>query len=498
MASRGISRKMEVRLHGKSSTTMKEIDSLLDRVRNIMRQDTGLNGDAQRIEQLAWMIFLKIVSDKEMDRRDSDPTYIPLLEDRFMWSNWTGVEARKSPAGLPKFIDNELFPGLRNLKKRYKNSDQYPLAHIISEVFGGNNYMKNGKIILKVIDRLNQVDFHKTKDRHDFGILYELMLQELQSAGKSGEFYTPRAITHFIAKITSPMPGEKILDPSCGTGGYLIAALNELKSRDAEHFNFQETAHNLIGWEYKPLPYVLAITNLILHDIDKPRIEFRDSLSRAISNIPPNEKYDLILANPPFGSFVSEDCEKNFPEGYRTKESSILFLQLAMHLLKDGGRAGMVMPDSALTGDGARSRVRMRLLTEFDLHTIIRLPNSVFQPYATVATNLLFFTKGKPTKDLWFYELEVPEGRKSYSKTYPIQYKEFELILDWWHNRNEGPFSWKVSIDELEKNNWNLDMQNPAKEYNFQDTELDEIVKRLEIDLENLIRDFNAFRDELK
>lgn len=477
---------------------MKEIDNLLDRVRNIMRQDTGLNGDAQRIEQLAWMIFLKIVSDKEQDRQKADVNYRSILDHRFHWENWTGEEARKEPALLPKFIENELFPGLRNLKSKYPDSEQYPLAAIISEVFEGNNYMKDGKTILKVIDRLNQVDFHKTKDRQDFGILYELMLQELQSAGKSGEFYTPRAITRFIAKVTAPMQGEKILDPSCGTGGYLIAALNELREREPEHFDLQLASGNLIGWEYKPLPYLLANTNLILHDIEKPSIYFQDSLARELSTIPETGSINLVLANPPFGSLISEDYEKNFPEGFRTRESSILFLQLTMHMLKESGRAGIVMPDSALAGDGVRARVRKKLLTECNLHTIIRLPNSVFQPYASVATNLLFFKKGEPTREIWYYELEVPSGKKSYTKTNPIQYSEFEPILEWWYDRKEGPFSWKVSIEEIEKSNWSLDLRNPMKSYEFEEADLNEIIRRLDINLEKLIQEFSELRDEFK
>jgi type I restriction enzyme M protein len=477
---------------------MKEIGSLLDSVRNIMRQDTGLNGDAQRIEQLAWMIFLKIFSDKEQERRKANPAYESVLEEQYRWENWTKSAGKGNPADIPRFIENELFPELRKLKNKSWNAIQYQKALIVSEVFEGNNYMKDGKNILKVIEKLNQVNFHKAKERHDFGALYELMLQELQSAGKSGEFYTPRAITRFIAKVLTPKQGESILDPSCGTGGYLIAALNEMKARDPKTFNEQIVAEHLEGWEYKPLPYLLAITNLILHDIEIPFVKFWDSLARPLDQIPPAERYHLILANPPFGGLVSEDHEKNFPEGFRTRESSILFLQLIIHLLEQGGRAGIVMPDNALVGEGVKLRVRKKLLSECNLHTIIRLPNSVFQPYASVSTNLMFFEKGNSTKEIWYYELGVPKGKKAYSKSNPILYSEFEPILAWWNNRVESPDSWRISIEEIEQNNWNLDIPNPSKGHPIEDEDISEIVKRLEIDLQQIVRGFSELRDEIK
>ncbi len=263
--------------------------------------------------------------------------------------------------------------------------------------------MKSGINIRKVLNKLNELDFNIAKERHAFGEVYESILKDLQSAGKSGEFYTPRAITSFITEMINPKLGEKILDPSCGTAGYLTSAIEHLKSQANSVEERQSIQENVVGWEYKPLPYLLATTNLILHDIELPKITFRDSLDQPLSNYKDKDRVDVILANPPFGGIVANNNEKNFPQNFRTKESADLFLVLMIHLLKNGGRAGIVLPDGSLTGEGVKQRVRQKLLEECNLHTIIRLPNSVFKPYATVATNLLFFEKGKRTEEIWFY-----------------------------------------------------------------------------------------------
>jgi len=289
------------------------------------------------------------------------------------------------------------------------------------------------------------------------------ILKELQSAGKSGEFYTPRAITEFICEMINPQLGEKILDPSCGTGGYLTAAIEHLKKQTSNIEALQSIADNIMGWEYKPLPYLLATTNLILHDMDVPNITFRDSLDQPLSAYTEKNRVNVILANPPFGGIVANNNEANFPQNYRTKESADLFLVLMIHLLKHEGRAGIVLPDGSLSGDGVKQRIRERLLTECNLHTIIRLPNSVFQPYAGVATNLLFFTKGEPTKEIWYFEHRLPEGQKAYNKTKPIQVKEFAPIKKWWNNREESEICWKVDIQTIIDRNYDLDIKNPNK-----------------------------------
>lgn len=430
-----------------------------------MWQDTGLNGDAQRIEQLGWMLFLKIFSDKDKELELLDDNYTSPIPDLFHWvkakGNWAGDDEGMTGDELLEFVDRQLFPALRNIDVSTGNRR----ALIVREVFeGNNNYMKSGINIRKVLNKLNEMDFNIAKDRHAFGELYESILKGLQSAGKSGEFYTPRAITSFITEMINPQLGEKILDPACGTGGYLTCAIEHLKLQANSVEERQSIGENIIGWEYKPLPYLLATTNLILHDMEVPNIRFGDALDQPLSNFTEKHRVNAILANPPFGGIVANNNENNFPQNFRTKESADLFLILMIHLLKQGGRAGIVLPDGSLTGDGVKQRVRQKLLEDCNLHTIIRLPNSVFQPYATVATNLLFFTKGTPTKEVWYYEHKLPEGQKAYNKTKPIQAKEFDPIKTWWTDRKESDIAWKVPIQTIIDRNYDLDIKNPTKQ----------------------------------
>ena len=444
---------------------MANLKGILDSIRKIMWTDTGLNGDAQRIEQLGWMLFFKIFSDKDKELEILSDDYVSPIPEELHWDAWAGDDEGITGDELQDFVDNKLFKQLKDLVIPPTNDIQAKRALLVREVFeGNNNYMKSGTNIRKVLNKLNEIDFNTTKDKHAFGELYETILKELQSAGKSGEFYTPRAITEFITEMINPQLGDKILDPACGTGGYLTAAIEHLKKQATSVENRQSIAKNIMGWEYKPLPYLLATTNLILHDMEVPNITFRDSLDKPLSAYTEKNRVNVILANPPFGGIVANNNENNFPQNYRTKESADLFLILMIHLLKQGGRAGIVLPDGSLTGDGVKQRVRQKLLEDCNLHTIIRLPNSVFQPYATVATNLLFFTKGEPTKEVWYYEHRLPEGQKAYSKTRPIQVKEFEPIKKWWNNRKESDIAWKVSIDEIEKRNYDLDIKNPTKQ----------------------------------
>ena len=444
---------------------MANLKGILDSIRKIMWQDTGLNGDAQRIEQLAWMLFFKIFSDKDKELELLDENYESPIPEKFHWDNWAGDDEGMTGDELQAFVDRDLFQAMRNIPITASDDVRNKRAIIVREVFeGNNNYMKSGINIRKVLNKLNEIDFNMAKDRHAFGEIYESILKDLQSAGKSGEFYTPRAITNFITDIINPQMGEKILDPSCGTGGYLTAAIEHLKAQAKNVEERKSIAENVEGWEYKPLPYMLATTNLILHDIEVPRITFRDSLDQPLHNYTEKHRVNAILANPPFGGIVANNNETNFPQNFRTKESADLFLVLMIHLLKKGGRAGIVLPDGSLTGDGVKQRVRQKLLEDCNLHTIIRLPNSVFQPYATVATNLLFFTKGESTKEIWYYEHRLPEGQKAYNKTRPIQEKEFKPIKNWWNDRKESDICWKVSIDEIKKRNYDLDIKNPSKQ----------------------------------
>jgi len=436
------------------------ISGMMKSIRNIMWEDTGLNGDAQRIEQLGWMIFIKVLSDKEKELEIMEDNYKSPLPQKFHWDQWAGDEEGMTGDKLLTFVDQELFPKLKELDV----SDGNKRALIIREVFEGNhNYMKSGINLRRVLNKLNELDFNIAEERHLFGDIYEGILKELQSAGKSGEFYTPRAVTQFITNMINPRLGEKILDPSCGTGGFLTCTIEHLKGQIKRGSQRKILQENVRGWEYKPLPFLLATTNLILHDIEVPTLTYDDSLSRPLNEYRHKDRVDVIVTNPPFGCVVGNGNEKNFPQNFRTKESADLFLVLMINLLKDGGRAGIVLPDGSLTGDGVKQRIREKWLTDCNLHTIVRLPNSVFAPYATVATNLLFFDKGKSTKEVWYYEHRLPEGQKSYSKTKTIKVDEFETIKKWWKKRKESDVVWKVSIDTIKDRGWDLDIKNPNK-----------------------------------
>jgi type I restriction enzyme M protein len=459
---------------------MANLSGIIKSIRDIMWQDNGLNGDAQRIEQLGWMLFLKIFSDKDAELELLDDNYRSPIPPQYQWHNWAANAEGMTGDDLLAFIDRELFPTLRNIA--FVSNRR---ALIVREVFmGNNNYMKSGINLRKVLNKLNELDFNIAKDRHAFGELYEGILKELQSAGKSGEFYTPRAVTQFITDTINPQMGEIVLDPACGTGGFLTCAIEHLRQQTNNVEQLRLLTENIRGWEYKPLPYLLATTNLILHDIEVPNITFRDALDQPLSNYVQKDRVEVILANPPFGGIVANGNESNFPQNFRTKESADLFLIMMIHLLKKDGRAGIVLPDGSLTGEGVKQRVREQLLTECNLHTIIRLPNSVFQPYATVATNLLFFTKGTPTKDIWYYEHRLPEGQKAYSKTKTIQTKEFDPIKAWWDNRTESDICWKVSIKTIIERGYDLDIKNPHKKEETQEFSSAELMEQLHASFE--------------
>jgi type I restriction enzyme M protein len=478
---------------------MANISGIMDGIRRIMWQDTGLNGDAQRLEQLGWMLFLKIFSDKDKELELLDDKYKSPIPKKYHWvrekGNWAGDDEGMTGDELLEFVDRKLFPALRNIDLSTGNGR----AYIVREVFeGNNNYMKSGINIRKVLNKLNEIDFNVAKDRHAFGELYESILKDLQSAGKSGEFYTPRAVTQFITDMVNPKPGEIIYDPACGTGGFLTCAVEKLKVQAKSIEKRQAILKNVRGSEYKPLPYLLATTNLILHDIEVPNIKFEDALSREYTSYKEKDRVDIILANPPFGGIVANNYENNFPQTYRTKESADLFLILMIHMLKQGGRAGIVLPDGSLTGEGVKQRIRKRLLEECNLHTIIRLPKSVFQPYATVATNLLFFEKGKPTKDIWYYEHRLPEGQKAYNKTRPIGTDEFNPIKKWWKKRDEGEQCWKVNIKTVIERNYDLDINNPHKQEEAIEHSSTELMLMLENSFVTSLDILNSLKDELR
>ena len=438
---------------------MPNIGGIVKTLQNIMRKDQGVSGDAQRIEQLGWMITLKIIDDKEAEMELISDDYVSVIPSELQWRNWAADSEGMTGDELKDFVDNKLFPGLQNLDVSTGNKR----AVLIRDIFAGtNNYMKNGTIIRQVVNKLNEIDFNASEDRHTFGDIYESLLRDLQSAGNYGEFYTPRAVTEIMTEIINPRLGEKVLDPACGTGGFLTSAIENIRNQDVHSVEDLKTLESTIrGQELKPLPFMLCVTNLILHDIEVPNVINGDSLNREYTSIGAKDRVDVILANPPFGASVSDGVETNYPAQFRTTESADLFLLLMIRYLRDGGRAAIVLPDGSLTGDGVKQRIREEFLKQCNVHTIVRLPNSVFQPYASVATNLLFFTKGEATKEIWYWEHKLPEGQKSYSKTRPIQKSEFASLKEWWNKRTENEQAWRVPVERIAENGWNLDIKNP-------------------------------------
>lgn len=439
---------------------MSNISGIIKSIRDIFRKDPGLSGDAQRIEQLGWMIFLKLFDDKDKEKELLDTKYKSPIPAELQWRNWAEDDEGITGEGLINFINNTLFPQLKNLTVAVDDK----LGIIIRQIFDGtNNYMKSGHTFRQAINKLNEIDFNSSKEHHVFNVIYEDILQGLATKKDTGEFYTPRAVTQFLVDMVNPQLGEKITDPACGTSGFLVCAIEHLKKQVKTIADKQTLQETVTGSELKPLPFMLSVINLITHDIAVPQITNGDSLSREYNSIRQKDRVDIIIANPPFGGVVGDGMETNFPLNYRTKESADLFLILFIQLLKDGGRAGIVLPDGSLTGDGVKQRVRQKLLEDCNVHTIVRLPQSVFAPYATVNTNLIFFEKGKPTKEIWYYEHTLPEGQKAYSKTKPIRIEEFNPIKDWWDKRTEHEFAYKVSIDAIINKGYDLDIKNPNK-----------------------------------
>jgi type I restriction enzyme M protein len=442
---------------------MSNLSGIVKSIQNIMREDHGVDGDAQRLSQLCWMLFLKIFDEKEAEHEILDPNYKSPIPEELRWRNWAQNDEGITGDSLLEFVNNKLFP---TLKKFTFTISENEAGYIVQSVFEDSyNYMKSGTQMRKVINKLNEINFNRKADQDQFGHIYEELLRNLQGAGNAGEFYTPRALTGFIVEMVDPKLGEKILDPACGTGGFLTSVIEHLRKNDVHTAEDEDLIKETVqGTELKPLPHMLSVTNMILHGINAPtNIKHDDSLSRPIKDIGPEERVDCIVANPPFGGSVKDGILANFPKSFQTKETADLFLVLFLKLLKPNGRAGIVLPDGSLTGEGVKARIREKWLTECNLHTIIRLPNSVFAPYATVATNLLFFTKGEPTKEVWYYEHKLPTGQKSYSKTKPIDIKEFDPIKEWWNNRQESDVCWKVSVKDIETKGWDLDIKNPNK-----------------------------------
>jgi type I restriction enzyme M protein len=428
-------------------------------IRDIMRQDAGVDGDAQRISQMVWMLFLKVFSDKEEEWELTIDNYKSPIPAKLQWSNWAADAEGMTGDELLDFVNNELFETLKNLDVAPTTD---PQGWIVKQVFEDTyNYMKSGTLIRQVINKINQIDFNSSSDRHLFNDIYENMLKELQSAGSSGEYYTPRAVTQFMVDMTAPQMGETVLDPACGTGGFLTCAIENVRTQLSNPNDIQTLQESFQGVEKKPLPHMLATTNLMLHGMDVPVIRHDNLLVRPYDSWTSKNQVDIILSNPPFGGTEEEGTDANFPPKFKTKETADLFMALIMRLLKANGRAAVVLPDGTLFGEGVKTRIKEELLSKCNLHTIVRLPNGVFNPYTSIKTNLLFFTKGEPTKEVWYFEHPYPAGQKSYNKGKPINIKEFDLEKAWWNNREENEYAWRVPIADIVARNYNLDIKNP-------------------------------------
>ena len=451
-----------------------------------MRKDAGVDGDAQRISQLVWMIFLKIFDDKETEYELLDDHYHSPIPEALRWRNWATNSEGMTGDTLLDFVDNVLFKTLKDANTYQDNNRR---GFVIKAVFeDAYNYMKNGTLIRQVINKLNEIDFNSSQDRHLFGDIYEQILRDLQSAGNAGEYYTPRAVTQFMVDMIDPKLGERILDPACGTGGFLTCALEHIKNKYVKTSDDSEKLHKLIkGVEKKPLPHLLCMTNMLLHGVEVPAISHDNTLSRPLRDYKPSDRVNVIITNPPFGGMEEDGIESGFPATFRTRETADLFLLLISHLLQNGGRGGIVLPDGTLFGEGVKTRIKEKLLEDCNLHTIVRLPNGVFSPYTGIKTNLLFFTKGEPTQEIWYYEHPYPPGYK------PIRIEEFVPEKAWWDNREESEFAWKVPIQVIKDNGYNLDIKNP----HTVDFEHRDVAEMLE-EYANLLADLGETRNSLK
>jgi len=440
------------------------VRTLVKSIQDIMRKDAGVDGDAQRVSQLAWMFFLKIIDDQDQELELLNPGYTSPIPAEYQWRTWAADPEGTTGNDLLTFVNDRLFPKLKILP-----TIASPRHRLVQGVFeDAYNYMKSGQLMRQVLNRINGIDFNNLADRQHFGDIYEQLLNDLQSAGNAGEYYTPRAVTAFMVQMVDPRPGEVLFDPACGTGGFLTCAIRHMRDRYVKRPEDEKLMQGALrAVEKKPMPHMLAATNMLLHGIeDASFVRHDNTLARPYVDWRKDERVDIILTNPPFGGKEEDGIESNFPAHFRTRETADLFLALIIRLMKPGARAAVVLPDGSLFGEGVKTRLKEHLMEECNLHTIVRLPNSVFRPYASIGTNLLFFEKGTPTKDIWFWEHRVPEGQKAYSMTKPIRLEHLADCAAWWggparEGRVENEHAWKVSADEVKARGYNLDINNP-------------------------------------
>ena len=418
---------------------MSNLTGFVKRLRDIMRNEAGINGDAQRIEQIAWMLFLKVYDAKEQDWEWDDEDYASIIPEECRWQNWAHDD--KSGTALTgdkllDFVNNTLFPTLKNLP--VDASTPIKKAIVQTTFADANNYMKDGVLLRQVINVIDELDFSDYEESHAFGEIYETILKELQSAGSAGEFYTPRAVTDFMAQVIQPRIGETMADFACGTGGFIVSWLKELKKLVNTTEDEEAYSNSIYGIEKKQFPYMLCVTNLLLHGLDVPQVYHANTLLHDVLDYTEGDKVNVILMNPPYGGSEKADVKNHFPTDLTSSETADLFMSVIMYRLKKNGRAAVILPDGFLFGtDNAKVNIKKKLLREFNLHTIIRLPGSVFSPYTSITTNILFFDNTHPTEETWFYRLDMPEGYKHFSKTKPMKPEHFQPVLDWWNDRQE-------------------------------------------------------------
>lgn len=444
---------------------MSSLSSFVKRLRDIMRNDAGINGDAQRIEQIAWLLFLKVYDTKEEDWEFDDDDYNSIIPEECRWRNWAVDDGKgKAMTGdnLLDFVNNKLFPTLKSIQ--VLNIPPVNKAIVKTTFEDTNNYMKDGILLRQVINVINELKLDDYEEAHAFGEIYESILRELQSAGSAGEFYTPRAVTDFMAQTINPKIGEKMADFACGTGGFIVSWLKALESQKKTIEDRKAFDTSIYGIEKKQFPYMLCVTNLLLHDIDTPRIYHDNSLLHDVLDYTEDDQFDVILMNPPYGGNEKSEVKNHFPADLASSETADLFMSVIMYRLKKNGRAAVILPDGFLFGtDNAKLAIKKKLLSEFNLHTVIRMPHSVFAPYTSITTNILFFDKTCSTKETWFYRLDMPEGYKNFSKTKPMQLEHFAPVTEWWNNRTEIQVDGfdkakKYSVQELADRNYNIDL----------------------------------------
>lgn len=444
---------------------MSNLSNFVKRMRDIMRNDAGINGDAQRIEQIAWMLFLKVYDAKEQDWEFGDEEYTSIIPEECRWSNWAHDDkSGEAMTGdtLLDFVNNTLFPTLKGLEVNQNTPIKKAIVKTTFE--DANQYMKDGVLLRQVINVIDELDLGDYDEIHAFGEIYESILRELQSAGSSGEFYTPRAVTDFMAHMIKPEIGEQCADFACGTGGFLTSWLSELEKKIKTTDDQEAFDNSIYGIEKKQFPYMLCITNMLLHGIDVPQIYHDNSLTKKVLDYSVDDKFDVILMNPPYGGNEKADIKSNFPSDLASSETADLFMSVIMYRLKKNGRAAVILPDGFLFGtDNAKVSIKKKLLSEYNLHTVIRMPHSVFAPYTSITTNILFFDNTKATEDVWFYRLDMPEGYKNFSKTKPMKIEHFQPAIDWWDNREEINIEGfdkakKYAVQELVDRNYNIDL----------------------------------------